>query len=64
LEPLGSLLGAFLGFCSHDNKPEVLKYVEHSAKNCNKYSAALDGEQFHLFSFILELLAAVLPNQH
>jgi len=40
LEPLGLLMGA-----SHDNKPEVLKYIEHSAKNCNKYSAALHGEQ-------------------
>lgn len=47
LETRGSQLGAALGFSSHDNKPEVLKYIEHSAKNCNKYSAALDGEQCH-----------------
>jgi hypothetical protein len=52
-------MGAF-----HDNKPEVLKYIEHSAQNCNKYSAALDGELCLLFLFILQLLAAVFLNQH
>jgi hypothetical protein len=47
-------------FCSGDDKPKVLKYVGCSAKNCNKYSAVLAGEQCHVFLFILKLLAALL----